>query len=146
MKYSLFVLLIFLAACSVFRGMRKKSFVYRSGEVLPLLVPKGYQKSELQTDSAGNKTQIFWYDNNAALYFYFGDTTASNLPTDTSFNIAKYYPGDVRFFKGQDSSNALFWRESRYKNFRFGYRNINTGKESLFDSSVNYAAWQAIAQ
>src|SRR5688572_24576627 len=113
MKYSWFLLLIFLTACSVFGGLKKKSFDYKSGEVLPLLVPKGYQNSNLQTDSAGNKTQIFSYDNGAALYFYFGDTTANNLPTDTSLNIAKYYPGDVQFYKGQESSTGLFWRESR---------------------------------
>jgi hypothetical protein len=126
--------------------MKKNSFAYQNGKILPLSIPKGYQKSELQTDSAGNRTHIFLYDNQAALYFYYGDTTESNLPTDTSVNISKSYPLTVPFFKGQDSSTGLFWRESRFKNFRFGYRNISAEKEILFDSSVNYAAWRAIGK
>ncbi len=124
--------------------MRKSSFAYADREVLPLVVPKGFNKVELKTDSAGNRTRLFSYGDGAALYFYYGDTISKNLPVDTSLNIAKYYPGDVQFYKGQDSSNGLFWRESQYKNFRFGYRNITGERETLFDSSLNYAGWQMV--
>ena len=144
MKYSLFCLLGFLTSCSLFDGMRKNSFAYSGGDVLPLVVPKGYKKVELKTDSAGNKIRVFSYPDGAALYFYYGDTTKNTLPIDTSMNIAKFYPANVPFYKGQDSSKGLFWRESQYKNFRFGYRNITSEREALFDSSVNHAAWQVL--
>ena len=141
MKYSLFLLLIAVSSCSLFDGMRKKSFAYDEGQSLPLVIPKGFSKTELKTDSAGNKTKLFSYGDGAALYFYYGDT---EIAIDTTMHISKFYPGNVQYYKGQDSSNGLFWRESRYKNFRFGYRNIATEKEGMFDSSVNYAAWQVI--
>jgi hypothetical protein len=143
MKYSLLLVLVVLTSCSLFNAMRKNSFAYADHEVLPLLVPKDYKNVELKADNAGNKTCVFSYEDGGALYFYYGDTTKNNLFIDTSMNIPKYYPENVQFYKGLDSSNGLFWRESQYKNFRFGYRNITTEREALFDSSVNYAAWQA---
>ena len=144
MKYFLFLLLIGCFSCSLFDGMRKNSFAYDDGQIMPLAIPKGFKKEELQTDSAGNKIKLFSYADGSIIYFYYGDTTKNYQPIHTSMNIAKYYPGNVLFYKGQDSSNRLFWRESRYKNFRFGYRNISFEREALFDSSVNYAASQAI--
>jgi hypothetical protein len=144
MKYGLFLLLIVFTSCSLFDGMRKKTFAYDDGETLPLLIPKGFKNAELKTDSAGNKTRLFSYDDGAFLYFYYGDTTIEFQPIDTLMNIPKFYPGNVQFYKGQDGSNALFWRESRYKNFLFGYQNISREREGMFDSSVNYAARQVI--
>jgi hypothetical protein len=123
--------------------MRKNSFAYANEQSMPLLIPKGFKKMELKTDSAGNKTRLFSYGDGSAIYFYYGDTTKEYQSIDTAVNIVKYYPANVSFYKGQDS-NGLFWRESRYQNFRFGYKNVSRERESYFDSSVNYAAWQAI--
>src|SRR5215213_7632043 len=133
MKYGLFLLLIAFSSCSLFDGMKKKSFAYSDGQSLPLVVPKGFRKVELNTDNAGNKTKLFSYRDGAALYFYYGDTA---LTIDTTMHISKFYPADVQYYKAQDSSNGLFWRESRYKYFRLGYRNISAEKEGMFDSSV----------
>lgn len=124
--------------------MKKNSFAYDERQALSLIVPKGFNKMDLIQDSTGNKRQVFSYGDGGSLYFYHGDTTKEYLTIDTSMNIAKYYPLEILFYKGQDSSNGLFWRESRYKNFRFGYKNISTEKEALFDSSVNYAGWQVV--
>ena len=140
MRWMLFLVVIGFASCSLFDGMKRSSFTYDDGQVLPLVIPKGFKNSELKTDSAGNKTRLFSYADGAALYFYYGDSSHYSL--DTSMHISKFYPDQVKFFKGQDSSNGLFWRESQYKNFRFGYKNISTGREAMFDSSVNHAARQ----
>lgn len=144
MRRILIFLVIACASCSLFDGMRKNSFSYRGAETLPLFVPKGYKKMELQTDSAGNKKQVFSYSGGGELYFYYGDTTKEHIAFDTSMNIPKYYPGIVLFYKGQDNRNGLFWRENRYKNFRFGYKNISIDQEALFDSSLNYMGWQVV--
>ena len=144
MKYFLFLLLISCASCSLFDGMRRNSFAYADGQTLPLVVPKGFKKANMQTDAAGNKTQVFSYSGGETLYFYYGDTTKNYPPIDTSMHIGKFYPENVLFYKGQDNSNGSFWRESRYKNFRFGYKNVSTVREALFDSSVNYAGWQVV--
>src|SRR5687768_10671092 len=146
MKKLLVLVFIGCASCSLFDGMKKKSFEYNNAQFLALLVPKGYKKAEIKTDSAGNKMQLFSYANGGTLYFAFGDTTKTYQPVDTTMNIAKFYPDNVLFYKGQDSSNRLFWRESRYKNFHFGYRNISYQEASAFDSSVNYAGWQIITK
>lgn len=145
MKYLLFLLLLSFASCSLFDGMRKNSFAYTDEKTLPLVIPKGFKKVELHTDSAGNKTRLFTYSDGGTLYFYYGDTTKNLHPIDTVMHIAKFYPQEVLFYKGQDSNNGLFWRESRYKNFRFGYRNISFEREALFDSSLNNAGWQVKA-
>ena len=142
MKKLWFLLLISCTSCSLFDGMKKRSFEYGNAQSLPLLVPKGYKKAEVQTDSAGNKVFLFSYANDASLYFAFGDTTKEYQYIDTAMNIAKYYPEHVLLYKGQNTNNRLFWRESRYQNFRLGYRNISSEKESAFDSSINYASWQ----
>jgi hypothetical protein len=144
MKWIWILLLIGLASCSLFDGMRKNSFAYADGDRLALFIPKKFRKKKLQIDEAGNRTQVFTYGNGGQLYFYYGDTTNKHLSIDTSMNIPKYYPGNVLFYKGQDSSNGLFWREDRYKNFRFGYKNVSADKEGWFDSSINYAAGQVV--
>src|SRR5690242_18187529 len=144
MKWMLILLVAGFASCSLFDGMRKNSFVYKNGESLPLFIPKRFTKQDLQTDAEGNRMRVFKYANGSELYFYYGDTTKEYLLIDTSIHIAKYYPADVKFYKGQDNSNGLFWRENRYGNFRFGYRHISSDREGWFDSSLNYAAWQII--
>src|SRR5215208_5691736 len=108
MKKVLFLLLIACTSCSLFDGMKKRSFEYDNAKSLPLLVPKGYKKAEVQTDNDGNKMHLFSYVNDAFLYFAFGDTTKEYQPIDSSMNIAKFYPRDVLFYKGQDYSNKLF--------------------------------------
>ena len=143
MKKLLIVLLIGFASCSLFDGMKKNSFAYSEREFLPLFVPKGFRKSNVQTDSSGNRRQTFFYQGGGELYFYVGDSTRPILPIDTAKNIPKYYPGNVRYYKGQDNSGS-FWRENQYKNFRFGYRNVSAEREAFFDSSINYAAWQLL--
>lgn len=145
MKKILLFLLIGLVSCSLFKEMRRNSFAYEEGRTLPLVVPKRFTNMELKKDSAGNRMQVFSYSGGGTLYFYHGDTTNEYFNLDTSQHISKVYPQNVLFFKGQDSSNGMFWRESRYKNFRFGYKNISTESEAWFDSAVNYAAWQLVA-
>lgn len=140
----LILLVIGVTSCSLFDGMRRNSFTYKNGESLSLFIPKRFTKRKLQTDSAGNTTQVFQYSNGGELYFYYGDSTKEYFPIDTSMHIAKYYPNDVQFYKGQDSNNGLFWRENRYGNFRFGYKNISSDREGWFDSSINYAAKQIL--
>jgi hypothetical protein len=144
MKIIFCLLVISCVSCSLFDGLKKDSFAYNGAETLPLYVPKGFKKKDLQTDAAGNKMQVFSYSNGGELYFYFGDPTIEHLSIDTSMNVAKQYPENVLFYKGQDNSNGLFWRESRYKNFRFGYKNVSYDREGWFDSSLNYAAKQII--
>lgn len=124
--------------------MRRNSFAYKDGESLSLSIPKRFTKQGLQTDAGGNRMQVFKYANEGELYFYYGDTTKEYLVIDTSMNIAKYYPGEVLYYKGQDSSSGLFWRENRYGNFRFGYKGVSGDREGWFDSSLNYAAWKLI--
>ena len=142
MKKLLFFFLIGCASCSLFDGMRKNSFVYADGQTLPLVVPKGFRKANVQTDAAGNRIEVFSYAGGGTLYFYYGDTIKEYQPIDTSMHIGKFYPENVLFYKGQDNRNGLFWRESRFRNFRFGYKNVSANREGWFDSSVNYAARQ----
>jgi hypothetical protein len=144
MKWVLALLMIVFASCSLFDGMRKNSFNYKGKENLPLSIPKRFAKQDLQTDSVGNRMQVFKYANGGELYFYYGDTTKEYLSIDTLMNIAKYYPGEVLYYKGQDSASKLFWRENRYGNFRFGYRGVGSDREGWFDSSLNYAAWKLL--
>jgi hypothetical protein len=144
MKWMLFLIMVGFASCSLFDGMRRNSFAYKEGESLPLFIPKRSAKLNLQIDDSGNRMQVFQYPNGGELYFYYGKTTKESLSIDTSMHIAKYYPGEVLYYKGQDNSNLSFWRENRYGNFRFGYRGVSGDREGWFDSSLNYAAWQLI--
>ena len=144
MKRLWILLVVSCASCSLFDGMKKNSFSYNESHILPLVVPKGFKKSELKTDAAGNKTRVFSYGDGSSLYFYYGDSTKEYQPIDTLMNIPKFYPENVLFFKGQDNCNGLFWRESRFRNFRFGYKNFSANREGWFDSSVNYSARQIV--
>ena len=147
MKFFFIILVVFFSSCSLFDGLRKRSFVYKEDGTdhhLSVLVPKGYKKVNVTIDSAGNKIKRYTYSDGAFLYFFHGDSTKEIQAIDTAMNIAKFYPGNTKYYKGQDSSNGLFWRESGYKNLRFGYKNINHDVEARFDSAVNYASWQQI--
>jgi hypothetical protein len=144
MKWMLVLVMVGFVSCSLFDGIRRNSFGYKNGESLPLSIPKRFTKQHLQTDGSGNRRQVFKYASGGELYFYYGDTTKEYFSIDTSMHIPKYYPGEVLYYKGQDSSSGLFWRENRYRNFRFGYRGVSSDREGWFDSSLNYAAWKLI--
>lgn len=145
MKVYVLILAVLFSSCSLFDGMRKRSFVYKDlgkEEILFLMVPKGYKDVRL-VDSARNRVQAYTYSGGAVLYFAYGDTTQKIQAVDTTINIPKIYPVSVPYFKVLDSNN-LFRRESRFGNLRFGYKNVGWEQEARFDSSINYASWQQI--
>ena len=149
MKVYLLILAVVFSSCSLFDGLKKRSFAYENNGKkynLPLLIPKKYKTVKVTVDSAGNREQIYQYANGSLLYFAYGDTTKELQSIVTAMNITRFYPGNIHYYKGQDSSTALFWRESRYKNLRFGYRNVPFETEAVFDSSINYAGWQRLKQ
>jgi len=144
MKCTLIVLLLVMAFCSPFKGLRAKSFVYSTGEtsrVLPLLVPGKYLKEEKLSDAKGNQALVYTYPNGALLYFANADTLKEYQPINKEFNLRLPHPAGGWMYKGMDSSTRLFWREIRQGNLRFGYQNVSADLEIKFDSSLNYAGY-----
>lgn len=143
MKVVLCILLLGLSSCFLIKDFKKDTFVYNSNEQLPLLIPKGYTKENIQVDSVGNRIQFFNYGNGTAFYVAQLTDSATVQYIDSSLNIPQMYPQKVWLYKGIDSS-GLYWRESQYKNFRFGYKKVPSGLEVMFDSAVNYASFGII--
>lgn len=108
---------------------------------MPLIVPRGYTKQE-RSDTAGISLQTFQYPDGAIIYAaYLTDTTYELQP----FNKTTHQPLIHRLgglvYKRQDG-NALFYREIRQGNLRFGYRGVPSLNEGFFDSATNFASLQ----
>lgn len=131
-----------ILSCSLFSGLRKKTFHFHDAggaHALQLRVPTHYEKERVFTDSAGAKHKEYTYANGARLYFiYTTDTLAVFQPIDFAENIPRYHLYGGVLYKGLDSTGN-FWREIRTDSFRFGYQHVPPAAEAIFDTAVNYA-------
>jgi hypothetical protein len=133
---NLLIILIFLFACSPYRGMQKKS-IDVEGSQYHILLPKHYQRSEQKKDELGNMVQFYYYDDGA--YLFFAKRAAGSVfPIDTSLNIGKEQLHGGLYYKMIDDKDQLS-RDVMVKDYWFGYRHAEAGKqEALFDSAMNY--------
>ena len=141
---ALLLLLFALSSCALFSPYSNRPFVYApsNGEqkMVHIKVPRGFRTSNVQTDSAGNKEQVYKYVNGAVYYAaYSTDTARTYQPIDTS--MAQPLPHRLGgwIYKGQDSSHR-FWREIRMDSLTFGYRFVDRENEIKFDSALNFSS------
>jgi hypothetical protein len=137
MKFiALLLLMIGCQSCFLFSDL-KKTKIALPGRTVKIVVPKKFNKSQLQIDSLGNMVQYYYYGDGSVLYFASLKDTSRELQTiNYHDNIAKELY-NTSYYKGLDSSN-YFWRETRFGSYRAGYRNIDADDEGNFDSSINY--------
>lgn len=144
MKFTAIFILLFTVSCTLLRGFRKRELAYADAGVngrVRVLVPKGYSREAVQTDSAGNKEQVYTYGGGVSFYFIqAADTVKPHLFIDTSNHVPRLHPAGGRVFKGQNG-NGTFWREIYAGRYRFGYRNVPRSLEARFDSALNYAGY-----
>ena len=144
MKCFLLLLLFFISSCGIFSPYKNRQFTYAGADgaekVVRIKVPRGFKTSSVETDSVGNKEQVYRYLNGAIYYAAYSlDTTRTYQPIDTS--MAQPLPHRLGgwIYKGQDSSH-LFWREIRMDSLTFGYRHVSSDNEIKFDSALNYSS------
>ena len=144
MKMLLLLLLFFVSSCGIFSPYSNRKFVYATNgdaeKVVRIKVPRGFKIASVETDSAGNKEQIYRYANGAVYYAAYSlDTSRTYQPIDTS--MAQPLPHRLGgwIYKGQDSSH-LFWREIRMDSLTFGYRHVSRDNEIKFDEALNYSS------
>jgi hypothetical protein len=137
MKFiALFVLMIVCHSCFLFSDF-KKTRISLPERSVKTIVPKKFDKSRAVTDSLGNRVQYYYYPDGSVLYFALLKDTSTQLQT---INYADHVPKELYhtiYYKGLDSSN-YFWRDSRFGNYRAGYKNVDGEDEWNFDSSINY--------
>ena len=81
--------------------------------------------------------RYFLYPGGTELYFAFlKDTTRELQAINYDDNIPKELYQTI-FYKGIDSTNH-YWRETRFGNYKAGYKNVDEGEDGVFDSSINY--------
>ena len=135
-----FLLMTWCSSCFLFRDFKKASFSFSENGTkhsVNIVVPKKYSKTETRTDSAGNQVHYFLYPGGAQLYFaQLKDTTIELQTINYADNIPKELYQTI-FYKGVDSANH-YWRETRFNNYRAGYRNVEEGNDGTFDSAINY--------
>jgi hypothetical protein len=135
-----FVLMMFCSSCFLFSDLKKTKFSFSENGTehsVNVVVPKNYSKTETHVDSTGNEVHYFLYPGGAELYFAFLKDTTTELQTiNYAENIPKQLYQTV-FYKGVDSTNH-YWRETRFDNYKAGYRNVDEGDDGSFDSAVNY--------
>lgn len=133
-----FVLTMLCSSCFLFSGLKKTQFSFAENGInhsVNAVVPKKYLKTETRTDSIGNQVYYFIYPGGAELYFAFLKDTNTQLQ---NINYGDNLPKELyhtTYFKGMDSSN-LYWRETRFANYKAGYRNVED--DGTFDSAINY--------
>jgi hypothetical protein len=127
-------------SCFLFSDLRKTKLSFsENGYAHSVLavVPKRFDRSETKIDSVGNQVHYYLYRGGEVLYFaLLKDTSTQLQPIYYELNIPKQAFQAV-YFKGIDSSN-LYWRETRFGNYRAGYKNVKEDDEGTFDSSLNY--------
>lgn len=139
-----YVVLIFLVivfnSCFLFNDLKRTDFLFSengTNRSVNAVIPKKYNRTEKQVDSTGNQVQYYFYPGGTVLYFALMKDTSSELqPIDYNQNIPKPLYQTV-FFKGLDSAGH-YWRETRFGNYKAGYKNVNEGDDGKFDSSINY--------
>lgn len=135
-----FPLMIFCNSCFLFRDLKRTHFSFSLNGIshsVNVVVPKRYLKTETRIDSAGNQVHSFLYPGGAELYFaLLSDTTTQLQTINYDENIPKELYHTI-YFKGVDSSN-LYWRETRFDDYRAGYKNVEEGYDGTFDSAINY--------
>ena len=145
MRLILLALLFLLNSCYIFTGYKKGSFTYQVHEQrqsFPLIIPVGYSQPIINTDSSGNKEQLYHYNGNGYLYFVHELSPKEYQPIAEEKNIPVQHPLGGMLYKGMDK-NGLYWSEIRTDHFKFGYRNIRPGFELRFDSALNFAGYQS---
>lgn len=135
-----FLLMVFCSSCFLFRDLKKANFSFSENGTthsIKAVVPKKYSKKETRIDSVGNQVQYFLYPNGSELYFAFLKDTTKQLQTiNYEENIPKELYNTI-YVKGMDSSN-LYWRETKFANYKAGYKNVEGDDEGNFDSAINY--------
>ena len=142
MRYVCCILLICsLSSCFLLNGFRKDSVKFSNNGVpdsYSLVVPRRYDRKEWNVDSAGNESLYYHYKSGAFLYFvHVKDTSVQYIPIDYSINQPMIV-SNALFYKGIDSANTHYWRESRAGKFKAGYYNAPAEVAWRFDSSLNY--------
>jgi hypothetical protein len=135
-----FVLMICCNSCFLFSDLKKRSFSFSQNGIkhpINVVVPKKYSKTETRIDSSGNQVHYFIYPGGAELYFAFLKDTTTELQTiNYDENIPRQLYQTI-FYKGVDSTNH-YWRETRFNNYKAGYRNVEEEDNGTFDSAINY--------
>jgi hypothetical protein len=136
----LLLLMVIFNSCFLFSDFKRSHFSFlKEGKETPVevVVPKKYNKSETQTDSAGNQIHYYYYSGGTVLYFAFlKDTNTQLQPIDYEMNIPKPLYQTV-YMKGLDSSNH-YWRETKFDQYKAGYQHVDEDDDGVFDSSINY--------
>jgi hypothetical protein len=139
------LLLVLLASCSLFDKMRKSSFTYpgpQGQNTVELLVPSGYRKKQISTDSSGNLEQLYQYRDGSILYVaYLKDTSKRYQFLDTALHIPRQLSNGALVYKGMHPEWQI-WKEARLGRFRVGYHFVSVDNEGRFDTAVNYSALQ----
>jgi hypothetical protein len=140
MKLIAFLLLMLVCnSCFLLSDFKKTRFSFSHNDKgsVKLPVPKKFSKSELKTDSSGNQVQYYFYSDGPVLYFAFLKDTSTQLqPINYDLNVPREVYQTI-YFKGLDSSYR-YWRETRFGNYKAGYKNVIEGDDGKFDSSINY--------
>lgn len=140
------LLVVVFNSCFLFSDFKKNQFSFSQNEktnTVKIPVPKKFSKSEFKTDSSGNQVQYFFYPGGSVLYFAFlKDTSAELQPINYDLNIANELYRTI-YYKGLDSLGQ-YWRETRFGNYKAGYKNVNGGEDGIFDSSINYFSLHAV--
>jgi hypothetical protein len=135
-----FVLMICCNSCFLFSDLKKRKFSFSENGTkhsINAVVPKKYSKTETRVDSSGNQVHYFIYPGGAELYFAFLKDTTTELQTiNYDENIPRQLYQTI-FYKGVDSTNH-YWRETRFNNYKAGYRNVEEEDNGTFDSAINY--------
>jgi hypothetical protein len=135
-----FLLTVVCSSCFLFSHLKRTHFSFSENGAkhsVNAVVPKKYSKTETSIDSSGNQVHYFLYPGGAELYFaLLKDTTVELQTINYEENIPKELYQTL-FYKGIDSTNH-YWRETRFGNYKAGYKNVDEGEDDVFDSSINY--------
>jgi hypothetical protein len=143
MRFLLVLLICAFASCTLLRGYKKRSFEDTDRQrTISLLLPKGFKKETAMVDTSGNRMQTYQYSDGTVFYIAQLRDSLSFQTINEEYHIPKMYPDSVLFYKAADSASGLFWRESKWRNYKVGYKNVSADKEPKFDSAVNHVGWQ----
>ena len=148
LRIMLFFTVISLQSCFLFGKFRKQQLSFSDQDApasYQVLLPKGFTSAHKRIDTTGNEEVYYHYADGSQLYFVrVKDSSVAYQPINYALNLPRSLYHSI-YFKGIDSLGR-YWRETRFLNYKLGYRSVEPGEDWKFDSALNYFSLRAVVQ
>ncbi len=134
----LLILLVILTGCSVYPGLKKRTFSFTMDKSdVVLFVPARYKAAQMRVGLRGGIEQFYRYNHGAYLYVsHRAEWNSSNDQFIAQDTTQRVQANGGFIYSGRDKS-GLFWKEVRVDSLRWGYSFVPVNLLPQFEQFAN---------